>query len=175
MLRKAMLGIAVCLAGAGLSFGQEIPKPGPEHKRLHELEGEWDAVMTMNGQEVKAKAVYRTICNGMWMESDFEGDLGGLAFTGHGLDGYDLNKKKYVGVWVDSMSSAPMHMEGNYDPETKLLVMTGESPGPNGQPQKFKTTTETKDKDHFIFTMLMVTPTGEEQPAFTIDYTRRKD
>ncbi|MGC1273336.1 MAG: DUF1579 domain-containing protein [Planctomycetaceae bacterium] len=174
MLRKAIVGVVVCLAGAGLSFGQEFPKPGPEHEKLHELEGEWDAVMTMNGQEAKAKATYRTICNGMWMASDFEGDLGGMKFTGHGLDGYDLNKKKYVGVWVDSMSSAPMRLEGNYDKESGLLVMTGEAPGPDGTMQKMKTTTETKDKDHFTFTMYMVPPDADEQLAFTIEYSRRK-
>jgi hypothetical protein len=109
----------------------------------------------------------------MWMASDFEGDLGGIKFQGHGLDGYDQNKKKYVGVWVDSMSSAPMTMEGNYDPRTKLLVMTGESVDPAGQPQKFRTTTETKDKDHFTFKMYMIEPGGAEQLAFTIEYSRK--
>ena len=174
MLRKAILGLLVCLAGAGVALGQEFPKPGPEHDKLKELVGEWDAVMEMQGQKSKATATYKSICGGMWIESDFEGDLGGLKFQGHGLDGYDLKKKKYVGVWVDSLESAPMHFEGDYDPKSKLLVMTGESLGMDGKPQKFKTTTETKDKDHFTFKMYMVQPEGKEQLAFTIDYTRRK-
>ena len=174
MLRHAILGAVVCLAGAGLSVGQEFPKPGPEHEKLKEMEGTWDAVMEMGGQKSKCVAVYKPICGGMWMASDFEGDLGGLKFEGHGLDGYDLNKKKYVGVWVDSMSSAPLRMEGDYDPQSKLLVMTGESVDPAGNPQKFKTTTETKDDDHFTFTMYMIGPDGAERPAFTIEYARRK-
>ena len=83
-------------------------------------------------------------------------------------------KKKYVGVWVDSLESAPINFEGDYDPKSKLLVMTGESLGPDGKPQKFKNTTEKKDKDHFVFRMYMLQPDGEEQLAFTVEYTRRK-
>lgn len=174
MLRKTILGVVVCLAGAGLSFGQEFPKPGPEHERLQEMEGDWDAVFEMGGQKSKSTATYKSICGGMWMESDFAGDLGGLKFQGHGLDGYDQKKKKYVGVWVDSLTSAPLHFEGDYDPKSKLLVMTGETLGDDGKPEKFKNTTETKDKDHFIFKMYMVQADGEDQLAFTIDYKRRK-
>ncbi|MBC8117454.1 MAG: DUF1579 domain-containing protein [Candidatus Saccharimonas sp.] len=174
MLNKAILGIVVCLAGVGLSFGQEFPKPGPEHEKLKEMVGTWDAVMDMGGQKSKATAIYKSICGGMWLESDFQGALGDHKFQGRGLDGYDLKKKKYVGVWIDSLDSAPMNFEGDYDPKTKLLVMTGESLGPDGKPQKFKNTTESKDKDHFTFKMYMIQPDGKEQLAFTIDYTRRK-
>ncbi len=52
--------------------------------------------------------------------------------------------------------------------------MTGECTGPDGLPQKFKNTTETKDKDHFTLKMYMVQPDGKEELAFTIEYTRRK-
>src|SRR5262245_39400535 len=127
MLRKAILGVLVGLVGAGLSFGQEFPKPGPEHEKLKELEGTWDAVMEMGGQKSKATATYKSICGGMWLASDFEGDLEGVKFQGHGLDGYDRTKNKYVGVWVDSLTSTPLNFEGDYDPKAKLVVMTGES------------------------------------------------
>lgn len=174
MLRGAIVGMVVCMFGAGMALGQGFPKPGPEHEDLKKLEGTWDCVMDMGGQKSKATSTYKSICGGMWMASDFEGDLGGVKFQGHGLDGYDLNKKKYVGVWVDSFTSAPMHFEGNVDPKSKVLAMTGESVGPDGSPQKFKNTTEWKDKDHFTFKMFMVEPSGEEQLAFSIEYTRRK-
>lgn len=174
MLRRAILGVFVCVAGAGLAVGQEFPKPGPEHEGLRSMEGTWDAVMDMNGQKSKAKATYKSICGGMWLESDFEGDLFGTKFTGHGLDGYDLNKKKFVSIWVDSMSSTPLRMEGDYDEAKKTLVMTGESVSLEGKPEKFKAITETKDEDHFTFKMIMIGADGAEQPAFTIEYTRKK-
>jgi hypothetical protein len=174
MVRKLIVGVVVGLSGAGLIQGQEFPQPGAEHERLKQFVGEWDAVMDMEGQKSKATSTYRAICGGMWIESDFEGDLGGLKFQGRGLDGYDLRKKKYVGVWVDSIESAPMTFEGDYDEKTKTLTMTGTSVDPQGKPQKFKSTTQTKDKDHFTFEMYMVEPGGQERLAFTIEYTRRK-
>jgi hypothetical protein len=55
-----------------------------------------------------------------------------------------------------------------------MMVMSGEGLGPDGKPQKFKSTTEHKDKDHFTFKMYMVDPDGKDQLAFTIEYTRKK-
>jgi hypothetical protein len=174
MLRSIAAAVLITTFTAGLALAQEFPKPGPEHEKLKELAGTWDAVMEMQGQKTKATATYKSICGGMWLQSDFEGDLGGMKFQGHGLDGYDHQQKKYVGVWVDSLSSAPLQFEGGYDSKTKLLVMTGQSLGPDGKPQKFKNTTEHKDKDHFTFKMYMIDDDAKEQLAFTIEYTRRK-
>src|SRR5258708_7535858 len=149
MVRSASLSFALCVAVCGVSFAQEMPKPGPEHEKLKQFVGNWDAVMEMGGQKVDAKATYKSICGGMWLANEFEGQIAGKKFLGHGLDGYDLNKKKHVGIWVDSMSSAPLTFEGDLDPKTKLLTQTGEAAGPDGQPHKFKCTTEVKDPDHF--------------------------
>ncbi len=174
MSRNMILGAVLILSAAGVSFGQEVPKPGPEHEKMKELEGTWDAVMDMGGQKTPAKSVYKSICGGMWLESDFEGSFGESKFQGHGFDGYDQIKKKYVGVWVDSMSSKPMHFEGDLDPKTNITTMKGESVDPEGNTVKFKTTTHRKDKDHFTFAMFMILPDGKEHQSFTIEYTRRK-
>lgn len=171
---RILLAAAFCCVGVA-SFAQEPQKPGPEHAELKALDGTWDAVMEMGGQKSKATAKYKTICGGMWIASDFECDLGGVPFQGHGMDGYDQLKKKYVGYWFDSMTSAPMTMEGNFDADHKVLTMTGTSPGPDGKPQKFRTTTETKGPDQMTFKMFMASPSnGKEELAFTIEYTRRK-
>ncbi len=174
MLRHSLLGLALLFAVGHVSLAQEMPKPGPEHEKLKQLVGNWDAVMEMGGQKSDATAVYKSICGGMWLASDFEGNVAGQKFSGHGLDGYDLNKKKHVGIWVDSMASAPMTYEGDVDPKTKLLTMSGESVGPDGKSRKFKNTTEMKDPDHMTFKMYMVQVDGSDQLAFTIEYARRK-
>ena len=174
MLKKLFLGVCVCLS-VSFSFGQDFPKPGPEHKRLaEELVGTWDCVMDVGGQKSKGSVSYKSICDGMWLASEFEGELGGAKFHGRGLDGYDLHQKKYVAIWVDSWTSSPLRMAGDYDSKTKRLVMTGDSVSMDGKPEKFKAITETKDKDHFTFKMLMIQPDGSEQLSFTIEYTRKK-
>jgi hypothetical protein len=174
MIGRSLVTMILCLSFAGIAQVQNFPKPGKEHAKLKQYEGTWDAEFHMVGAEkTKAKATYKSICDGMWMASDFEGEIAGNKFTGHGLDGYDLQRKKYVGIWVDSVGTAPMTVEGDFN-DKGVLVMTGSSPGPDGSPGKVKNTTEWKDKDHFTFKMFMISAEGEEQLAFTIEYTRRK-
>src|SRR5262249_1249321 len=85
-----------------------MPKPGPEHERLKKLEGTWDATVKTEQGESKGTMIYKMDLGGLWMVSDFKGEFGGQKFQGKGFDGYDPMKKKYVSVWVDSMSIAPM-------------------------------------------------------------------
>lgn len=170
-----VFALAVCSA----LFAEEQPqfaKPGPEHAELKKIEGTWDAVMKMAEvpQPMPAVATYKMDCDGMWLASDFKMDVPGFKYTGKGLDGYDQHKKKFVGIWVDSMSSAPMLMEGTHDAATKTTTLTGEGPGQDGKPQKFKTVTKMADDDHMHFEMFMIDDGGKETSAFTIEYTRRK-
>ena len=168
------LTVSACLVAADEQ--PQAAKPGPEHAELMKLAGTWDASMKMAEvpEAMPAVATYKADCDGMWLASDFKMDTPNFKFQGRGLDGYDQNKKKYVGIWVDSMSSAPMLMEGTHDTATNTTTMTGTGPSPTGQPQKFKTVTKMKDEDHMTFEMFMVGDDGKETSAFTIDYTRRK-
>lgn len=171
---KNLIPAAVAIANlllASTTKAQEAPKPGPEHAMLKKHEGTWDTVMKMAGMESKGTAVYKMDLGGLWLTSTFEGELFGSKFTGKGFDSYDPAKKKFVGVWIDSMSTSPMTMEGTYDKEKKTLTMTGEHPGMDGKPTKFKAVSEMKDDDNTFFSMYM----GDgKEPAFTIHYKRKK-
>lgn len=170
--------VAACLClclGGDAAVAQESQKPGAEHTHLATMEGSWDATMEMGGQKSKATATYKKVCGGMWIANDFESDLGGVPFQGHGMDGYDQLKKKYVSYWFDSMTSAPMMFEGNFDADQKVLTLTGSAPGPDGKPQKFRSTTEMKGKDKMTFKMFSAPMSGgKEELSFTIEYARRK-
>ena len=167
------LAMATCLTSAG--WCQEAVTPGPEHKMLKELEGTWDATIKTEGQPAsKGTAVYKMECGGLWLISDFTGSFGDLKFQGRGTDGYDTDKKKFVAIWVDSMTSAPMVFEGTYDAKTKTQTMHGEGKGPDGKPAKYKNVTTTPDKDHQTFKMYVLGPDGKENLMMTIEYTRRK-
>ena len=167
----------VCFAVVtGLLFtsaanAQEGPKPGPEHALLKKMEGTWDATMKFGGMESKGVAVYKMELGGLWLACTFEGDIFGAKFTGKGLDSYDPARKKYVGVWVDSMSTAPMVMEGTHDKDKKTTTMSGEGPGMDGKATKYKSVSEMKDDNTMLFSMYM----GDgKEPAFVITYKRRK-
>ena len=182
-MRRTQLLVAISIV-LGISSARaaeeqiEFPKPGPEHAHLKSMEGVWDAEMVMSdGSKSKGVATYKLECGGLWLASDFQGEFGGQQFQGKGLDSYDLKKKKYVSVWVDSMVTRPMIVEGERNEKTNTLTMTGDAPegGPDGKPMKVKLVTVTPDPDHMNFEFFMVGPDGKDTSAFKIAYTRRKN
>jgi hypothetical protein len=162
--------LSVALA-APVAFAQEGPKPGPEHEMLKKMAGTWDLTMKFGGGESKGTVVYKMEPGGLWLSSQLESELFGQKFWGKGLDSYDAAKKKYVGVWVDSMSTSPMVMEGTYDAAKKTLTMAGEGPGMDGKPTKYKSVSVMPDDDTINFSMYVG---GGADPAFTIVYKRKK-
>jgi hypothetical protein len=162
--------LAVAFA-APATRAQEIPKPGPEHEVLKKLVGTWDLTMTAGGMESKGTVTYKLDLGGLWLVGAMEAELGGMKFQGRGMDTYDAGKKKYISVWFDSMSTHPMVMEGTYDKEKKSLTMTGDGPGPDGKPAKWKSVSEMPDDDTVNFRMYV----GDaKEPMFTIVYKRKK-
>lgn len=159
---------------AASASAQAPAAPGPEHAMLKALEGEWDAVVKMGDDESKSVSRMRMGMGGLWLVTNFRGEAGGVAFEGHGLDGYDQDKKKFVSIWVDSMSSSPMFFEGTYDEKTKTCTMTAEGKGPDGKPARYKSKTMNRDNDHQVFEMYITDSSGQEQLMMTITYTRKK-
>ena len=171
IISSLLLTFALTPVGA---LGQAPPTPGPEHEHLKKLEGTWNAKIKMGDTESAASAVYKMVCGGMWLMSDFQGEFGDQKFSGRGLDGYDPEKKKYVSVWVDSMSTRPMLLEGTHDKEKKTTTMTGEAPGPDGKLAKYKMVTHMPDDDRMTFTMFIIDSDGKDNKHMTIEYTRKK-
>ena len=165
--------IAVIVA-AGLvvpAWTQEPPKPGPEHELLKKQEGTWSTTMKAGGQEFKGSVTYKMELGGLWLVGSMESDLGGQRFFGKSLDTYDAGKKKYVGVWADSMGTTPLLMEGTYDKEKRTLTMVGDGPGVDGKPAKWRSVSEMPDDDTVKMSMFV----GDaKEPMFTVTYKRKK-
>lgn len=161
-------------------FAQDMPQPGPEHKKLEAGAGTWDAVCEMtgpDGQPMTSKALSKSKMapGGFWLLDTFTGEIMGMKFTGFGATGYDPLKKMYVATWIDSMSPHLMVTEGNYDSTGKVLTMTGIGIGHDGQPAKHRMVTTHKDANTNLFEMFVAGPDGKEEKAMTITYTRRLD
>ena len=173
--RLMVLCCVVALLAVSTATAQpQPPKPGPEHERLKQLEGTWEATIKSDAGESKGTMTYKTDVKGMWLVGDFQGEFGGEKFQGKALDGYDVRKKQYVSVWVDSWSATPMLSTGSFDKDGKVLTMTGEGTGMDGKPTKFKSVTQLKDKDTMKFTMYMLDKDNKEQVMMTINYKRKK-
>jgi hypothetical protein len=151
-------------------LAQEPPKPSKEHELLKRMEGTWDVQM----EGGKGTMTYKMGLGGLWLLSELDGEFGGMKFQGRGMDTYDPATKKYRNIWADSMSTAPMLMEGNFDKDHKVLTMTGEGPGQDGKTAKFKTVTEFKAEDTVLFALFTLDKDGNEQPMIKITYKRKK-
>ncbi len=169
MNSKLLSLLAGVFAIIGQATAQEPVKPGKEHEFLKELVGQWDIAFDGN---MAGKSVYKMVHNNLWLESHVEMELPQGKFTGQGLDSYDPIKKKYTAVWVDSMSTSPIVMEGDLDAATKTLTMTGKGPDPEGKIVDYKMSTEYKDKDTHFFKMWIGNSSGD--PMMSATYKRKK-
>ncbi|MCB9903381.1 MAG: DUF1579 family protein [Planctomycetes bacterium] len=123
----AVSAISVAAVRPALLFPQEMPKPTEQHKMLMKSVGTWEGTLTMSmpgmpTEGVAAKEVV-TAFGPFWTTSHFTCDFMGMPFEGSGLMGYDPNKEKYLGTWIDNMSPALAVMEGELDEESGKLTM----------------------------------------------------
>jgi hypothetical protein len=167
---RALLAGVFLLILVASAQAQGLPQPGKEHDHLKRLVGTWDA----ESGSGTGTMTYTMGLGGMWLIGDFEGEFGSMTFEGKGLDTYDPATKKYRSVWVDSFSTAPRIMEGNFDKDNKIMTLSGEGPGPDGEPAKFKSITEIKDADTVSFSLIMADKDGKDLPMVTITYKRKK-
>jgi len=167
---KFVVALAVAFVASPVQ-AQFAPKPGPDHDVLKKMEGNWDLTMKFGSNESKGTVTYKMELGGLWLVGSLESELFGEKFTGKSLDTYDAAKKKYVGVWVDSMGTMPMVLEGTFDKATKTLTMSGDGPGMDGKPTKYKSVSVMPDDNTINFSMYI----GDvKEPTFTIVYKRKK-
>ena len=106
-----------------------------------------------------------------WLLTDFQGNMMGLEFSGHGTYSYDEEKKQYFGTWIDSLSPGEMEMIGKHDPAKQTMVYEGMAPGPDGKLAKHVIATTYKHDGTRVMTMHM--QSGEDMiKIFEMTYTK---
>jgi hypothetical protein len=175
---KAVACLAAILTlglGAGADAQPMPPQPGPEHEILKKDVGVWDATLEMAMPGMPATTTTgtetSTLMAGRWLITEFEADMGGQPFEGHGISGWDPAKQVYVGVWVDTMTTEITHSESTYDAEKKVLSGWMETTDPMGGKSKAKTEEEWPAEGTRIVRMY---PTQDApEPFMTITYKKR--
>lgn len=159
--------------------GQEtpLPQPGPELDVFKSEVGTWDVkIKTWTGPgepTVTEGTETNRMLGGFWMLTDFQGSMMGMDFKGHGMYGYDAEKRQYIGTWVDSLSPNKMEMIGRYDKDNDTMTYEGLAPGVDGKPAKHVLSTEYKDDGTRVMTMRM--QAGEDMmKVFELTYAKAK-
>jgi hypothetical protein len=171
---------AVAQADAAMQAWIAAGQPGAAHEILQEFTGTWDGASEMffapDAPPEQSTGVMVNSCElgGRWIKQAWTGTAMGQPFEGIGYFGYDNVKKKYVGNWIDSMSTGMMLMEGDYDPKTKTFTMHGSMTDPTGQTMKVRHHVAIQSVDRHVFEMYSTGPDGKEKLDGRITYTRRR-
>jgi hypothetical protein len=155
-------------------------QPGPEHERLAHGAGNWEctirAWMDPSGEPMVSEGSEKAemILGGRFLQSDFQGSTMGMPFKGTGLVGYDNVKKKYEGIWCDTMGTGIMYYEGEYDPQQDAVVCYGTyMDAVTGQEQKAKLVTRMMGDDKHVFEMWGPAPGSNQMvKMMEIEYVR---
>ena len=159
----------------------EFPKPQEEHAWLKQFVGEWEttaeASMGPDQPPMTCKGTMSSrMLGGFWMISESKAEVMGAPMTAVLTVGYDPQKKKYVGTWVDSMMNHLWRYEGAVDETGKKLTLEAE--GPNmlqpGKTAKFRDAYEFKSADHIITTASMQGEEGKWIIFMTGEARRKK-
>lgn len=157
----------------------KMPAPTKEHEWLLKFAGTWEGQgecyfdpnkpMKLQGTET-AKAV-----GGFWLQSDIKGEFAGQPMAGCMTLGYDPNKKKFVGTWIDSMSSHMFKYEGTVDSTGNVLTLEGEGPSPldPSKMAKFKDVTEFKGADQKVMSSFVQGPDGKWIPMMKMESKKK--
>lgn len=154
--------------------------PGEHHKHLEKLVGTWSAKsrfwMEPGGEpnEGKAIATWKPLFDGRYVMVNYEGDSPMGPFMGIGITGYDNLLKKYVDVWIDSMSTAIMNSTGTCDAAGRVFNYSGEGMDPMTQKMKtVRSVVRMVSDTEMVFEMFDKTPEGKEFRNLEITYTKK--
>jgi hypothetical protein len=155
-------------------------KPGPAHKLLDSLSGEWNVAvkwwMAPEAPPMESKGTSKRtwIMGGRFLQDDYSGDFMGMPMKGLGFSGYDNLKKKYNSFWIDEGGTAMFTSEGTASSDGKTFTYHGRMDDPmtgeKDKPIKFIIRIVGKDKH----VLEMHEPNkGEKSLVGEMTYTRK--
>ena len=154
--------------------------PGEAHKKLEPLVGIFNASVKFwsspSSPPEETSGIVRNAwaLDGRFVEQRFEGTLMGQPYSGVGFIGYDNAKRKYTSVWLDTGNTAIMESSGAFDPEGKVLTLTGTMDDPaTGKPAKTTQKIFFAGKDGYRIEIWGPDPFGKPFKMIEVDYGAR--
>lgn len=134
-MMKLCLLIVLPLILSEVTVAQEALQSTPleEHKWLQKFDGTWtsESKGTMGPDQPEIQCSGTMTCRvlgNFWIMNEWTNEMQGASLIGIQTIGYDPNKKKYVGTWVDNMMNHMWQYEGVVVDRKKLIL---EAKGPN--------------------------------------------
>lgn len=157
----------------------EMAGPVQQHQWLKKFVGDWttDIELIAPGSEPIKESCTETVraVGEFWIITDTRSKFMGEQYTAVLTLGYDPKKEKYIGTYVDSMTSQLWTYEGKLDESGNKLILNTEATMPDGASVKFRETHEIKSNDHRVFTSELIGPDGDFMEVLTVNAHRKKD
>ncbi|HET6202752.1 MAG TPA: DUF1579 domain-containing protein [Planctomycetota bacterium] len=150
------------------------------HKLLEPLVGEWttNSKMWMDPaappMDMTGTASAKSIFGGRFVQSEHRGMFMGEESIGIATTGYDSQKKKFVGTYIENGSTSITTVEGTYDAATKTFTFSGQYDDPMEHASiPFRFTQKVGDREKILFEWYEKRG-GKEAKTMEIAYTRKK-
>lgn len=157
----------------------EAGTPGPSHRMLDQFVGTWEGKTTFwmapgaPAQESTGTMVNAWTLDGRWLKQDWAGDMGGQAFTGLAMWGYDNIRKVHVGTWMDSLTTGILVTEGPASKDGKAFESRGEWTDPMGVKVKARMVIRVQSPTAHVMEMYETKPGQPERMSMRITYTKK--
>jgi hypothetical protein len=108
-------------------------RPGPAHKALDALVGNWKAEVKCWMEPGSQPAVSHGTAEASWtfkgrfLEEEFHGEMMGQPFTGRTLLGYDNTKQTFNSLWISDTATSMFNSEGKGDSGNKVITLEGKA------------------------------------------------
>jgi hypothetical protein len=153
--------------------------PGPAHKALQALTGNWKAEVkcwmdpAAAPEVTPGNAKANLTFNGRFLEEEFHGQMMGKPFTGRTLLGFDNIKQTFNSVWLSDNQTSMFISEGKADGSNKVITLEGKAncPATGRRDIPMKSVLRIVSPDQHVFEMY----DGSQGNAKTMEitYTRQ--
>lgn len=159
---------------------QAAATPGKHHALLEAFRGNWDVTvsfwMSPDGKPEVSSGTSSTdwLLGGRWLQQRHVGTAMGAPFEGMGMLGYDMVQGKYIGTWVDSMSTSMSMTEGSVDESGTRFTFRARNSDPlTGTVVEAREEVVIEGPDRHVVTMHALDPaTGHEFKKMEIVFQR---
>lgn len=158
----------------------QYAQPGEGHRFLEKLAGTWEARTQFwmepgtPPMESTGTSVNELTLGGRYLRSEYTSEFMGAPFQGMSLDGFDNQKQKYVGLWVDTMSTLMLVFEGTCDDAGSVRTMLADyTDAASGKPAKMKGITTVVGDDEHRYEAWNTGPDGDLFRSMEVVYKRK--
>lgn len=160
---------------------QDEPAPARDHEWLKQLVGEWDVTFKINMQpdQPPAESAGTDSVRALgdhWVVAETKTTMMGAPYSGILSLGYDPQKKRFHGTWIDSFGGHLWIYKGTLNDAGDTLTLATEGPSMQtpDKTARYKEIIQMTGKDSRTFTSSIETDDGTWMKIVTIEYRRKK-